>query len=153
MSKRKKNYPPPEHIVNSYGADALRLYLINSPVVRADNLRFKEAGVKQVVRDLFLPWYHAYRLFVQCARAQLHQTGTAFAPDEKRALASKNIMDKWILAAFNGLRNSAQFCAILRNSLTPTTRPPQASSTSRARRWRRTGCTPSCRGWSRWSSS
>ena len=43
--------------------------------------------MKQVVRDLFLPWYHAYRLFVQCARAQLHQTGTAFAPDEKRALA------------------------------------------------------------------
>ena len=135
MSKRKKNYPPPEHIVNScaaprrdwvtpqtrttshtphppavhrYGADALRLYLINSPVVRADNLRFKEAGVKQVVRDLFLPWYHAYRLFVQCARAQLHQTGTAFAPDEKRALASKNIMDKWILAAFNGLVDFAR---------------------------------------------
>ena len=91
-----------------YGADALRLYLINSPVVRADNLRFKEAGVKQVVRDLFLPWYHAYRLFVQCARAQLHQTGTAFAPDEKRALASKNIMDKWILAAFNGLVDFAR---------------------------------------------
>ena len=64
--------------------------------------------MKQVVRDLFLPWYHAYRLFVQCARAQLHQTGTAFAPDEKRALASKNIMDKWILAAFNGLVDFAR---------------------------------------------
>ena len=45
---------------------------------------------------------------MQCARAQLHQTGTAFAPDEKRALASKNIMDKWILAAFNGLVDFAR---------------------------------------------
>lgn len=41
MSKRKKNYPDPMTVVNSYGADALRLYLINSPVVRAENLRFK----------------------------------------------------------------------------------------------------------------
>ena len=70
---------------------------------RQDDLRFKKDGVKQVLKDVFLPWYHAYRLFVQCARAQLHQTGTAFAPDEKRALASKNIMDKWILAAVNDL--------------------------------------------------
>jgi isoleucyl-tRNA synthetase len=31
MSKRKKNYPDPLLVVNSYGADALRLYLINSP--------------------------------------------------------------------------------------------------------------------------
>ena len=31
MSKRKKNYPDPLVVVNSYGADALRLYLINSP--------------------------------------------------------------------------------------------------------------------------
>nr|CAI5839275.1 unnamed protein product [Callosobruchus analis] len=44
MSKSKKNYPDPMEIVNKYGADALRLYLINSPVVRAENLRFKAEG-------------------------------------------------------------------------------------------------------------
>ena len=44
-----------------YGADALRLYLINSPVVRAETLRFKEDGVFAVVKDVFLPWYNAYR--------------------------------------------------------------------------------------------
>ena len=38
MSKRKKNYPDPMDVVGKYGADAVRLYLINSPVVRADNL-------------------------------------------------------------------------------------------------------------------
>ena len=56
MSKRLKNYPDPQHILASYGAGALRLYLINSPVVRADDLDFKEAGVKQVLKDCFLPW-------------------------------------------------------------------------------------------------
>ena len=34
MSKRLKNYPPPDDILDKYGADALRLYLISSPVVR-----------------------------------------------------------------------------------------------------------------------
>lgn len=46
MSKRLKNYPDPAHVLQAYGADALRLYLINSPVVRAEPLRFKEEGVK-----------------------------------------------------------------------------------------------------------
>ncbi|KAL4524946.1 hypothetical protein Ndes2526A_g07043 [Nannochloris sp. 'desiccata'] len=52
-------------VVNKYGADALRLYLINSPVVRAETLRFKEEGVHSVVRDVFLPWYNAYRFMTQ----------------------------------------------------------------------------------------
>ena len=38
---------------------------MNSPVVRADNLRFKEEGVRDVVKDVFLPWYNAYRFLVQ----------------------------------------------------------------------------------------
>lgn len=44
MSKRLKNYPDPQIVLTKYGADALRLYLINSPVVRADVLKFQEEG-------------------------------------------------------------------------------------------------------------
>lgn len=40
MSKSKKNYPDPMEMVNKYGADAIRLYLINSPLVRAESLNF-----------------------------------------------------------------------------------------------------------------
>ena len=108
MSKRLKNYPDPQHILASYGADALRLYLINSPVVRADDLDFKEAGVKQVLKDCFLPWYHAYRMFIQCANALEANGGTPFKRDAKCALASTNTMDKWILAAANGLVDFAR---------------------------------------------
>lgn len=56
----------PTEVINKYGADALRLYLINSPVVRAETLRFKEEGVFSVVKDVFLPWYNAYR-YKTCA--------------------------------------------------------------------------------------
>ncbi|KAJ1980253.1 isoleucine--tRNA ligase, partial [Dimargaris cristalligena] len=44
MSKRLKNYPDPTLVIDKYGADALRMYLINSPVVRAETLKFKEEG-------------------------------------------------------------------------------------------------------------
>ena len=56
MSKRLQNYPDPKLVVNKYGADALRLYLVNSPVVRAEPLRFREEGVFEVIKTLFLPW-------------------------------------------------------------------------------------------------
>ena len=65
MSKRKKNYPDPMQIAHKFGADALRMYLVNSPAVRAENLRFKEEGVRDVVKDVFLPWYNAYRFLMQ----------------------------------------------------------------------------------------
>ena len=103
MSKRLKNYPDPAHILASYGADALRLYLINSPVVRADDLAFKERGVMQVLKDVFLPWYHAYRMFIQCANALETTDGKMFKRDAAAALASTNTMDKRILAAANSL--------------------------------------------------
>ena len=43
----------------------LRLYLINSPVVRAEFLKFQENGVRDVVKEVFLPWYNDYRFLIQ----------------------------------------------------------------------------------------
>jgi isoleucyl-tRNA synthetase len=65
MSKSKKNYPDPMFITKQYGADACRLYLCNSPVVRAESLQFKENGVKTCIREIFLPWFNAYRFLIQ----------------------------------------------------------------------------------------
>ena len=65
MSKRLKNYTDPVVIVNQFGADAVRLYLIDSPVVRGDNLCFKDEGVRDVVKDVFLPWLNAYKFLIQ----------------------------------------------------------------------------------------
>lgn len=98
MSKRKKNYPDPLEVVNKYGADALRLYLINSPVVRAENLRFKEEGVKNILKDLFLPWYNAYRFLSQNIIRLEQEDNVAFQFDENNCQPSTNVMDCWILS-------------------------------------------------------
>uniref|UniRef100_A0A646QD90 Isoleucine--tRNA ligase, cytoplasmic n=1 Tax=Hemiscolopendra marginata TaxID=943146 RepID=A0A646QD90_9MYRI len=103
MSKRKKNYPDPMDIVHKYGADALRLYLITSPAVRGDNLRFKEEGVRDILKDVFLPWYNAYRFFVQNVNRLLMEEETNFVCEDSKLCQSKNIMDKWILSCTQSL--------------------------------------------------
>ena len=86
-------------VVNKYGADALRLYLINSPVVRAEPLRFEEKGVKDVVKTVFLPWYNAFRFLAQNAARAQAECG-AFDPRATLAAAPpSNVLDRWIQAA------------------------------------------------------
>lgn len=99
MSKRKKNYPDPMDIVTKYGADAIRLYLINSPVVRADNLRFKEEGVRDILKDVFLPWYNAYRFLMQNVDRLEKENGETFLYSENKSdFRPENYMDRWILS-------------------------------------------------------
>ncbi|XP_029178290.1 isoleucine--tRNA ligase, cytoplasmic [Nylanderia fulva] len=98
MSKRKKNYPDPMTVINRYGADALRLYLINSPVVKAEILRFKEDGVRDIIKDVLLPWYNAFRFLIQNIHRYQQTTNQSFVFDETNLSYSDNIMDKWILS-------------------------------------------------------
>jgi isoleucyl-tRNA synthetase len=97
MSKRKKNYPDPTLVINKYGADALRMYLVNSPVVRAEPLKFREEGVLGVVKEVFLPLYNAFRFFVQNVE-RWETTESKFVPDTEKVRASKNPTDIWIQA-------------------------------------------------------
>ncbi|KAJ1680337.1 isoleucine--tRNA ligase [Spiromyces aspiralis] len=102
MSKRLKNYPDPSLILDKYGADALRLYLINSPVVRAETLRFKEEGVKEIISRVFLPWYNATRFFSTQAHMYKLETGKEFTYHHDQP-KSENVMDRWILASTQSL--------------------------------------------------
>jgi isoleucyl-tRNA synthetase len=92
MSKRLKNYPEPDAIMSEHGADALRLYLINSPLVRAEELRFSEHGVRDTVRRLLLPWWNAYKFFVTYALVD------EWHPTQTPAGDSPNILDRWIVS-------------------------------------------------------
>ena len=92
MSKRLKNYPEPEEMLAEHGADALRLYLINSPLVRAEELRFSERGVRDTVRRLLLPWWNAYKFFVTYALVD------EWRPSRALEATSPNILDRWILS-------------------------------------------------------
>lgn len=63
MSKSKKNYPNPNIIFEKYGADAMRFYMLSSPVVKAENFRFSEHGVSEVLKNVILPLKSTYQFF------------------------------------------------------------------------------------------
>jgi len=102
MSKSLRNFPAPEDVINRHGADALRMYLMNSPVVRAEPLRFVEDGVQAVLRDVFIPWLNALRFFVQNAQ-RMGAPGWDCTQASARAAASGNVMDVWIRAELKDL--------------------------------------------------
>ncbi|KAJ3002043.1 UNVERIFIED_CONTAM: isoleucine--tRNA ligase [Siphonaria sp. JEL0065] len=103
MSKSKKNYPDPNIILESYGADVLRLYLINSPVVRAEPLRFDEKGVKSLIAAVFLPWYNSYRFFFAQLALLKKEHDFDFVYNVKGDTKFDNVMDQWILASTQSL--------------------------------------------------
>jgi isoleucyl-tRNA synthetase len=99
MSKSKKNYPDPNVVLEQYGADALRAYLIDSPVVRAEPLRFSENGLKEIVRTVVLPYWNALSFFTTYANADSYDPRTWQAqPAAQRAL-----LDRWILSTLQSL--------------------------------------------------
>jgi isoleucyl-tRNA synthetase len=64
MSKSQRNYTDPMDVINQHGADALRLFLMNSAVMKADDLRFSDEGVKEVLKGVIIPIWNAYSFFV-----------------------------------------------------------------------------------------
>jgi isoleucyl-tRNA synthetase len=97
MSKRLKNYPDPNYVMDEYGADALRLYMIHSPIVRAEDLRFSEEGVKHALRHLLIPWWNAYSFFVTYANIDGWTSST------HEHVHSDNELDQWILSSMETL--------------------------------------------------
>jgi isoleucyl-tRNA synthetase len=103
MSKRLKNYPDPMLVMAKYGSDALRLYLINSPVVRAEPLRFKESGVKEVVQKVLLPLWNSFKFFEGQVALLKKLQGVDYAWDPSMEATNTNVMDRWILASCQSL--------------------------------------------------
>jgi isoleucyl-tRNA synthetase len=100
MSKSLKNYPDPSYVLDAFGADALRAYLINSPVVRADPLRFSEDGVREVVRTVLFPWWNSLSFFTTYAEADaITEADLAAAPPA----ADRPEIDRWILSVLQSL--------------------------------------------------
>ncbi|MCE2448874.1 MAG: class I tRNA ligase family protein, partial [Candidatus Latescibacteria bacterium] len=97
LSKRLKNYPDPAEMLETYGADALRLYLLNSPAMKAEEMRLTEEGIKQSLRDVIIPLWNAYSFFVTYA------TIDGWTPDESRAQTLDHRLDRWILSELQTL--------------------------------------------------
>ncbi|PFH57835.1 hypothetical protein XA68_14528 [Ophiocordyceps unilateralis] len=103
MSKRLKNYPDPVLVMEKYGSDALRLYLINSPVVRAEPFRFKESGVKEVVQKVLLPLWNSFKFFEGQSALLRKVEGVDYVWRPDKLSPNANIMDRWILASCQSL--------------------------------------------------
>ncbi|MDH3352847.1 MAG: isoleucine--tRNA ligase [Nanoarchaeota archaeon] len=87
MSKSLNNYPDPLNVVEKYGADTLRFYMLASPVVSADNFNFSEKGLEETYKKVTIILYNISNFY-----QDYQQKGDE---DYKK---SDNIMDKWIIS-------------------------------------------------------
>ncbi len=96
MSKSKKNYPDPMLLINEYGVDSLRLYLMSSTVMKSENLNFSEREVSDIRKKVFLIWWNMFAFYKLYAKK-----------DSKVSLTevptSDDVMDKWVLSRLNTL--------------------------------------------------
>jgi len=91
MSKSERNYTDPVDVINSFGADALRLFLMYSSVVKAEDLRYSDEGVKEVLKSIIIPIWNAYSFFVTYANIDnIAPSGPPKNPE--------NPLDRWILS-------------------------------------------------------
>ena len=98
MSKRLKNYPDPKKMLDKYGADAIRLYMLNSPAVRGEDLRFSEKGLVETTRQQLLPLWNALSFFTTYAKID------EWEPTKKNiSIKKNNPMDKWIISRLQKL--------------------------------------------------
>ncbi|MDD3679079.1 MAG: isoleucine--tRNA ligase [Patescibacteria group bacterium] len=93
MSKSKHNFTDPMVLMNKYGADAMRFYLMASPAVKAEDMRFVDSGVDEVLKKVILRLWNSYSFFMMYASLD------SFSPTGK--LNSENLLDRWMLSKLN----------------------------------------------------
>ncbi len=98
MSKRLKNYPDPMEIVSTYGSDCLRLYLLSSPITKAEPLKFSKQGVHNMMKDIIIPLSSAIDFFKEYANLYFKENNVcALAPIEEVPEVITNPINCWII--------------------------------------------------------
>ncbi len=95
MSKNYGNYPDPKEMLQTYGGDALRLYLLGSPVMHGEDIRISAVDYRNQVRGILLLLWNVYNFFVTYALADKWFPSTdVWTPT--------HVMDRWILSRMHG---------------------------------------------------
>ncbi|QXB18697.1 Isoleucyl-tRNA synthetase [Corynebacterium coyleae] len=92
MSKSKGNYPNVNEVFDRDGSDAMRWFLMSSPILRGGNLIVTEQGIREGVRQALLPIWNAYT-FLQLYSSE----------DAQWSVDSDNVLDRYILAKTHDL--------------------------------------------------
>ncbi len=101
MSKNYGNYPDPKEMLQKYGGDALRLYLMGSPVMHGEDIVISEEQYRNQVRGLLLVLWNVYNFFISNAIADGWKAS--------ECKASENVLDRWIISRLNGnLKNTTK---------------------------------------------
>jgi len=98
MSKSKNNYPDPWLVIEKYGIDAVRFYLLASPVMNGDDLNFSEKGVMEVGRKVNALLYNVWSFY------RMYETGRS--ADVLISGSAKHVLDKWVLSRLAELQTS-----------------------------------------------
>ncbi|MBO0806025.1 MAG: isoleucine--tRNA ligase, partial [Nocardiopsaceae bacterium] len=90
MSKSLRNYPDVNEVFDTYGSDAMRWFLMASPILRGGNLIVTERAIREGVRQALLPLWNSYYFFALYANAENYAA--------KARTDSANVLDRYILA-------------------------------------------------------
>jgi isoleucyl-tRNA synthetase len=88
MSKSKRNYTEVSEVLNQYGADAMRLYFLSSPIVHGEEVVFDPKYLKDITTTMMLPYWNSVKYFLNYSKGS----------ESESVKGSSNIMDRWILA-------------------------------------------------------
>src|SRR6476469_1587145 len=94
MSKSLRNYPDVREVFNRDGADAMRWFLMSSPILRGGNLVVTEQGIRESVRQVLIPLWNSWYFFTLYANAANDGAGH----EARRSTASTDPLDRYLLA-------------------------------------------------------
>ena len=94
MSKSLRNYPDVREVFDRDGADAMRWFLMSSPILRGGNLVVTEQGIRESVRQVLIPLWNSWSFFALYANAAADGAGH----DSRRSTDSEHVMDRYVLA-------------------------------------------------------
>ena len=106
MSKSKNNYSPPIDIINKFGTDPLRLYLLNSPIIKAESIKFEDKYVKEMNKNICIQYKNIVTFLSQSIELYNTKTGNNFNLLYLKDLINHpgiNSFDIWILNYLNTL--------------------------------------------------
>lgn len=106
MSKSLRNYPDVYEMFDAVGADAMRWFLMSSPIVRGGNLIVTEKGLRDTVRTVLLPLWNSWYFFSLYANAC--QGGAGYQAEAVEDVAKLDVMDRYLLASLKGLADGVR---------------------------------------------